>query len=501
MKLIYLSLSLVLAMACGKATSNPSTLTHDDRKETVIPVSGLLEIANLYQSAAKTGDLHALSDQIALVPSLGKVPMNKLNQTIGLTPGFGEDTIAFASITPNIPANELLENQLLNQGLAMFHNFHYIDAVRSFQQATQVDSTNAYAKIFLSMAYLNFGNELNAYLFAAKELAEARQLTLDAAQNAWLTFAENYVFNQRGVIPAYNTLLNTTNNSVEALALAGWLSGAGNETSYTYVLKVGNPRHVGAIHYLTHLKEGMNDYVAAGAYAKMLADISPRGAHAQHMYGHVLPMLGQLEEAKLQFLKADQIHKDWAAANNYELDYDWHYSHNNHLLGIVFLALGEVQNSVDSLTLGCRADFRACDGLAKVAVMELDPTILKLTIDTAQGLFTPAELSQVQAYFDKYAKEIDYLNGGATTASELRQIAQDFQDPILALIADMATLQPGTAAYRNAKNVIAEQFQGGGFDSWANGFPNVSRIKIAAEKAKQLELVSLIDVQLGTIIK
>lgn len=500
MKLIQLSLVLALAMGCGKAATD-SSLKHDDKAQAVIPVAGLEDIFNLYQNAVTTGDLHALQDQIALVPSLAKVPMDKLNQEIGLTLGFGEETIKFASIDATLPAETLLVNQLVNQGLAMFHNFHYIDAVRSFQQASLVDTKHAYAKIFLSMAYLHFGNELNAYLFAAKELAEVKQLTLDAQQTAWLNFAEAYIFNQNAIQANYVALLNATQNSVEAIALAGWLSGIGSELSYNYVLKVGDPRHVGAIHYLTHLKEGMDDYVAAGSYAEILATISPKGAHAQHMFGHVLPMLGQLEEAKQQFLKADQLHKDWAQANGYELDYDWHFSHNNHLLGVVYLALNEIQNATDIMNIGCKADFRACDGLAKVAVMQLDQAILDQALTTASGLFTAAELPQVQAYFDKYAKEIDYLNGGATTALELRNIAVSFQDQVLYLIADMATLQPGTAAYQNAKNVIASQFQGGGFDSWANGYPNLVRLKLAAEKAKQVELVALIDAQIASIIK
>lgn len=491
----------MLVGACGQPTSGTNQMKHNDTP--VVAPANLSGVRAIYDAAVASGDMHDLEDQVANIDMLFVVPIDKLRQHIGLTPGFGQEYISYAPMTGAsiTEATQEMVTDLTNQGIAMLHNFHYIDAVRSFEQATRLDPDYADARIFLAMAYIQFSGDINGYLSAAKELAAVSQMTLSPVQEAWYKFAEAYVFSSSSSFVlqnVYRKLLVATNSDDEAVALAGWMIQASSIAAYEKVLS-HNPNHVGANHYLVHLYEFSSDFKSAEPYGKKLAELSPMGGHAQHMYGHVLPMVKKLPEAIAQFEKTEKIHQDWAKANNYDVNYDWHYSHNSHLLGIAYLANNQIKEAAKALENGCVADFRACDGLAKMAVVALDTSLVDTAAKLAKAQFPASQASGVQAYFDKFAAEINYISGKSTNQQQLMQLAKSYQDSVLQVIASLDGINTSSQLYQQIKMVVDSLFQGGGFDSWTNGYPDAMRVRKAAEKFGLTDLVSYIDSKIAQI--
>ena len=77
-----------------------------------------------------------------------------------------------------------------------------------------------------------------------------------------------------------------------------------------------------------------SDHQSALEYGKRLISIATASAHAQHMYGHVLPHFSRWNEADRQFTIADELHKNWAEKNQVSPSEDWHYYHNLDLLSV-----------------------------------------------------------------------------------------------------------------------------------------------------------------------
>jgi tetratricopeptide (TPR) repeat protein len=494
---IFLLSSFILA-------NTAKTYAHNDQHAEVIAPSSLAEIKKLYDTTLASKDFSQLNLQVAHVDFLFVVPVNELRKDVGLAPGFGEEYISYIPLDGRqaLNADEQMSFDLSNQGLAMFHNFHYIDAVRSFEQALRINPNLPETKAFLALAYLSFSGDISGYLYAVQQLAELKQMSLNAKQSAWLNFTEAYVFSGPGTFPlqgAFTSLLRITQNDIEAITLGGWLSQYGSIDSYKKAL-VLDPNHVGASHYLTHLYESRNDFKTALSYGEMHAKLAPQGGHAQHMFGHILPMIGDLDLALVQFLKADKIHKDWAAKYNYDIHYDWHTSHNFHLLGVTYLAKKQYNEAADTLKEGCVADFRACEALAKVAVMQLDSLLLDETITLALGLFSPSESAGVRDYFKRFQLEIDYVSGKITNTTALASAATAYRDSVGQAIARLASVTPGSSAYKQMITLVDSLFLGGGFDSWANGYPNAMRLRNAATELKLNDLVNYIDQKVNSII-
>jgi len=124
----------------------------------------------------------------------------------------------------------------------------------------------------------------------------------------------------------------------------GQFGGSASIAFYETAL-VRSPAHLGADHYLVHSFENIAHHAEAAEHGKIYAATSPGVAHAQHMYGHVLPRLGRWEEALAQFEKADAIEEAYAKAENIRPGDDWHHLHNLQLLGYTYLRLQRVDDA------------------------------------------------------------------------------------------------------------------------------------------------------------
>jgi tetratricopeptide (TPR) repeat protein len=124
----------------------------------------------------------------------------------------------------------------------------------------------------------------------------------------------------------------------------GQAGGIGSIAFYEAAL-ARYPGHLGAHHYLVHSYENVARHAEAAEHGKVYSEAAPGVAHAQHMYGHVLPRLGKWKEALAQFEKADAIEEKYAREERVRPGDDWHHVHNLQLLGYTYLRLGRFDDA------------------------------------------------------------------------------------------------------------------------------------------------------------
>jgi tetratricopeptide (TPR) repeat protein len=101
-----------------------------------------------------------------------------------------------------------------------------------------------------------------------------------------------------------------------------------------------DPDNLAAHHFLVHSYENTGEHATAAEHARIYATAAAGVPHAHHMYGHILPRLGNWQEALAQLTEADRLERAYYAALGIAPEEDWHHGHNLHLLGTVCLRLG-----------------------------------------------------------------------------------------------------------------------------------------------------------------
>ncbi len=251
-----------------------------------------------------------------------------------------------------------------DQGLTDLHHYVFIEAARSFHQALRSDPNCAMCWMGLARAEqgLERPDATAAAIAKAKELApkatakeqtfialRAKQIEAQAAppseerdKHAALKSALDAALAQ---YPEDAELWILRGNAEEPGPWGrGQFGGAASIAFYETAL-VRSPGHLGAHHYLVHSFENIGHHAEAADHAKIYAQSSPGVAHAQHMYGHVLPRLGRWQEALVQFEKADAIEVAYARAEKIRPGDDWHHIHNLQLLGYTYLRLGKLADA------------------------------------------------------------------------------------------------------------------------------------------------------------
>ena len=251
-----------------------------------------------------------------------------------------------------------------DQGLTLLHHYAFIDAARSFRQALRSDPECAMC--WMGLARAEQGLERAAARAAAIDKAEAfapkaspRERTFIALRAQQMLAQEASASEEAEKHAAYKAALDKALASypddAELWIVRGnaeepgpWgrgqFGGAASIAFYETAL-VRSPGHLGAHHYLVHSFENIAHHAEAAEHGTIYAGSSPGIAHAQHMYGHVLPRLGRWEEALAQFEKADAIEEAYAKAESLRPGDDWHHLHNLQLLGYTYLRLGRIDDA------------------------------------------------------------------------------------------------------------------------------------------------------------
>ena len=251
-----------------------------------------------------------------------------------------------------------------DQGLTLLHHYVFIDAARSFHEAIRRDADCAMC--WMGLARAEQGLERSVATAAAIDRATALGARATPAERTFIALRAQQIDAQAAppseekekhaaYKAALDRALGAHPEDAELWILRGnaeepgpWgrgqFGGAASIAFYETAL-VRSPGHLGAHHYLVHSFENVAHHAEAAEHGKVYAGSSPSVAHAQHMYGHVLPRLGRWEEALAQFEKADAIEEAYAKAENLRPGDDWHHLHNLQLLGYAYLRLGRLDDA------------------------------------------------------------------------------------------------------------------------------------------------------------
>jgi tetratricopeptide (TPR) repeat protein len=290
-------------------------------------------------------------------PSGDSVDPAMLERPTPLRAGAGVVTQKITAKTPAVQA-------FYDQGLAYLHSYVWIEAARSFHQALREDRDCAMAWMGLARAEqgLNRDEASRAAVAKAKSLeakvteSERRHIDLRAQQiEAQLAPPQVEGEKHDAYKRAIEKAIAADPKDAELWILRGnaeepgpWgrgqAGGIGAIAFYEAAL-ARYPGHLGAHHYLVHAFENVGRHADAADHGKIYAAAAPGVAHAQHMYGHVLPRLGRWKEALEQFEKADAIEVAYAREEKLRPGDDWHHAHNLHLLSVSYLRLGRVEDA------------------------------------------------------------------------------------------------------------------------------------------------------------
>lgn len=290
-------------------------------------------------------------------PSGNSVEPAMLERPTTIRAGAGKVTQKITAKTPSVQA-------FYDQGLAYLHSYVWIEAARSFHQALREDPDCAMAWMGLARAEqgLNRDDASKAAIEKAKSLepkiteSERRHIELRAQQiDAQLAPADKEREKHEAYKRAIEKAIAADPSDAELWILRGnaeepgpWgrgqAGGIGAIAFYEAAL-ARYPGHLGAHHYLVHSYENVGRHADAAEHGKIYAAAAPQVAHAQHMYGHVLPRLGRWTEALAQFEKADAIEETYAREESLRPGDDWHHVHNLQLLGYTYLRLGRFEEA------------------------------------------------------------------------------------------------------------------------------------------------------------
>lgn len=280
-------------------------------------------------------------------------------------------------VTQKVTAKTPTAQAFYDQGLAYLHSYVWIEAARSFHQALREDPDCAMAWMGLARAEqgLNRDPEAQAAIEKAKSLApkvsasERRHIELRAQQiEAQLAPSDKETEKHDAYKRAIERAIAAEPSDAELWILRGnaeesgpWgrgqAGGIGAIAFYEAAL-ARYPGHLGAHHYLVHAFENVGRHAEAATHGKVYAEAAPGVAHAQHMYGHVLPRLGKWKEALVQFEKADAIEQNYAREEKLRPGDDWHHVHNLTLLGYTYLRLGRMEDAEKTFRRGFQTPIR-----------------------------------------------------------------------------------------------------------------------------------------------
>jgi tetratricopeptide (TPR) repeat protein len=285
------------------------------------------------------------------------VPVSLLTRPIGRVAGIGSAHDPVATKSADAQA-------FYDQGNAYLHDYIWVDAARSFNEALRLDPALAMAHVGLSFAY----TELNKPQLAREALAAAERLAATANDHdrvrihlRALQMTAESAANSRTALAAYRTALDEAltqfPNDGELWMLRGHAessdpanrgqgSGASSVRFYEKALSLGATT---SEHYLAHAFENSGDEAQALAHAAAFARNAPAVPHALHMHGHELRRAGQIEEAIRTFEAADRINRESLAREAFPPEYDWHYEHNLDLLGSSYWYVGRVGRASEVL--------------------------------------------------------------------------------------------------------------------------------------------------------
>ena len=319
------------------------------------PAVALILIVGL-GAVVSAGDFSATQGQSEMV---GYAPRELLTRPIALLSGVG-------ALHDPVTTTSKEAQAYYDQGMALVMSYEWIGAARSFHQALRLDPKLAMAWIGLSDAYfgLQDTDEANAAHAKAADLAdqlsdsEKRRIQIRARQLDFVARpqdATKYAAYRKAVEDAIavdpaDAMLWILRGMVEEGTPYGHGQGGGVTSIALYEAALArSPDNFVAHHYLAHTCENLGLMQDALTHVEAYARLAPSIPHAHHMVGHILRRAGRTDEAIQQFLEADRLENAEFAAEHIPPGLDWHYAHNQSLLGLTFQYEGQRKSAETSL--------------------------------------------------------------------------------------------------------------------------------------------------------
>src|SRR5579859_4375857 len=298
---------------------------------------------------------HTNSDE----ENIGWVPREILQRAVPLREGIGSINDPVTTASP--------EAQLFyNQGVAYLHSYVWIEAARSCHQALRTDPNLAMAHICLSRAYSGLEDQAaaQAALQTARSLArnvserEQLRIALRAQQLAAINDIQNVgkheaykkaIDDALTKYPEDTELWLLRGNAEEPTAAGRGQRGLVGAVAYYQAVLAITPDNPAAEHYLVHAYESIGHPEEAVKHGAIYARLCPAIAHAQHMYGHDLRIVGRIDESIAQFRKADAIEKAYYESEKIPARYDWHRIHNLDLMAESYEFKGQIKEAEELL--------------------------------------------------------------------------------------------------------------------------------------------------------
>lgn len=290
---------------------------------------------------------------------IGYAPRELVERPIALMQGVG--TFHDPATTSSREAQAFYD-----QGMALVMSYEWIDAARSFHQALRLDPKLALAWLGLSDAYFGL-QDVDAAKVAHAEAAdlagqvsdrEKRRIEIRARQLDFVAQSQNaqkYGAWRKSIEDAIaadpsDPVLWLLRGMVEEGTPYGHGQGGGVTSIALYeAVLARSPDNFVAHHYLAHTYENLGRMPEALAHVEAYARLAPAIPHAHHMVGHILRRIGRNDEAIQQFLEADRLENASIAAEHISPGLDWHFAHNQSLLGLSYQYEGEMKLAEASL--------------------------------------------------------------------------------------------------------------------------------------------------------
>jgi tetratricopeptide (TPR) repeat protein len=301
------------------------------------------------------------------------VPAELLERTLPLRKGIGNSHETVTTTSKDAQA-------FYNQGLNYLESYVWIEAARSFHQALRLDPNMAMAYLGLSYVYSGLENLDAAKQFLDKAKAHAANASdrehrrLDIREKQLVAIED---VKDTALFLAYKKTIDEAvaanlgdpefwilrGNAEEVNASGrGQRGGAAAVAFYEMVLSLV-PDHASAHHYLVHSYENIGRVDLALEHGETYARLSPAIPHAAHMWGHDLRRVGRVDDAIVQFKKADGLENAYYKAENIDPAMDWHHAHNLDLLASCYEHKGQMKLTEktfrESATLEAVSAYRA----------------------------------------------------------------------------------------------------------------------------------------------
>ena len=325
-------------------------ITVRSRVHRVATVAALLFVLGRPGFAQTGSHSHALIESI---------PFEILQRPLPLRAGIGasQEKVTTSSATAQA---------YYNQGLSLLHSYAWIDAARSFNQASRLDPNLAMVYLGLSYALSGIGattgaRDANRQAQALASRVSARErlrIELRARQLETIAHPED-----ESLLAAYKNALDEAlqqyRSDVELLLLRGHaedsaasgygMTGASSAIAFYEEALAASSDYFAAHHYLTHAYENASRIDRALQHGEAYARLAPAVAHAHHMYAHNLRRVGRMTDAIAEFRKANELDDAYFKADNIAPEYDWNHHHNLDLLGTSYEYVGQMAAAEDVL--------------------------------------------------------------------------------------------------------------------------------------------------------